>query len=108
MKKINIAEKFSLFNEYWTPKIIGDTNGQYVKLAKAKGDMIWHSHEHEDELFMIFKGELTIEFRDSEVKLGPGEMFIVPMGVEHRTLALEETHFMMIEPKYVERIDLQP
>lgn len=99
MKKVNIAEKFTLFNEHFTPKIIGEANGQYVKIAKIQGDFVWHSHENEDELFLIFKGELTIEFRDGEVKLGEGEMYIVPKGVEHRTLADEETYIMMIEPK---------
>lgn len=99
MDKINIAEKFTLFNEHWTPKIIGETNDQYVKLAKAQGTMVWHSHNDEDELFIVFEGALTIELRDGSVVLEKGEMFIVPKGVEHRTLADQETHFMMIEPK---------
>lgn len=99
MGKINIAEKFSLFSEHWTPKIIGESNGQYVKIAKAQGNMVWHSHEHEDELFIVFKGALTIEMRDSAITLEAGEMFIILAGVEHRTMATEETHFMMIEPK---------
>lgn len=99
MQKINIAKKFSLFSEYFTPKIIAELNENYVKLAKIKGDFPWHSHEAEDEFFLVFTGNLTIEFRDGEVKLGPGEMCIVPKGVEHRTLAEEETQLMLIEPK---------
>jgi mannose-6-phosphate isomerase-like protein (cupin superfamily) len=98
-QKVNVAEKFTLFNEHFTPKIIGEANGQYVKIAKIQGEFVWHSHENEDELFLIFKGVLTIELRDREIKLGEGEMFIVPKGVEHRTLASEETYVMMIEPK---------
>ena len=99
MQKVNIAEKFTLFNEHFTPKIIGEANGQHVKIAKIQGEFVWHSHEHEDELFLVFKGVLTIELRDGEIHLGEGEMFIVPKGVEHRTLAAEETYIMMIEPK---------
>jgi mannose-6-phosphate isomerase-like protein (cupin superfamily) len=99
MERINLAEKYALFSEHFTPKIIGEANGQYVKIAKIKGEFVWHSHEHEDELFLIFKGVLTIQFRDGEVQLHEGEMLIVPKGVEHRTLAQEETHIMMIEPK---------
>ena len=99
MQKVNIAEKFTLFSEHFTPKIIGEANGQYVKIAKIRGEFVWHSHEHEDELFLVFKGLFTIEFRDGAVTLGPGEMYIVPKGVEHRTLASEEAHIMMIEPK---------
>jgi mannose-6-phosphate isomerase-like protein (cupin superfamily) len=98
-QKVNIAEKFTRFSEHFTPKIIGEANGQYVKIAKIQGEFVWHSHENEDELFLVFKGVLTIEFRDRVIKLGEGEMFIVPKGVEHRTLADEETYIMMIEPK---------
>lgn len=97
--KVNLEQKFSLFSEHWTPKIVEETNGQYVKIAKAQGDMIWHSHELEDELFIVFKGCLQIHLRDRVIKLEPGELFVVPKGVEHRTAAVEETHFMMIEPK---------
>lgn len=99
METINIANKFKLFTEHWTPKIIAETNGQYVKIAKAQGDMVWHSHAEEDELFLVFYGELIIECRDHSITLGVGEMAVVPKGVEHRTRAIEEAHFMMIEPK---------
>ena len=98
-QKVNIAEKFTLFNEHFTPKIIGEANGQYVKIAKIQGEFVWHSHEAEDELFLVFKGVMTIEMRDRTIQLGEGEMFIVPKGVEHRTLAEDETYIMMIEPK---------
>ena len=98
-QKVNIAEKFTLFNEHFTPKIIGEANGQYVKIAKIRGEFVWHSHEAEDELFLVFKGVMTIEMRDRTIQLGEGEMFIVPKGVEHRTLAEDETYIMMIEPK---------
>jgi mannose-6-phosphate isomerase-like protein (cupin superfamily) len=98
-KPVNLAEKYALFSEHFTPKILGEANGQYVKIAKILGEFVWHSHEHEDELFLIFKGMMTIEFRDGKVDLREGEMYIVPKGVEHRTLADEETYIMMIEPK---------
>lgn len=98
-QKVNIAQKFTLFNEHFTPKIIGESNGQYVKIAKVRGEFVWHSHAAEDELFLVFKGVLTIEFRDGAVHLSEGEMLVVPKGVEHRTLASEETYIMMIEPK---------
>ena len=85
IKKINIMHKFSLFDEKWTPKIVGELNGQYVKLCKLKDNFIWHSHENEDELFMVFKGTLYIDFREEKtIEINEGEMLIVPKGVEHR------------------------
>lgn len=98
VNKINIAEKFSLFDETWTPKIIAESNGQLVKIAKGEGQLVWHSHEHEDELFIVFKGKLTLKMKAGDVTLLPGEMFIVPKGVEHCPHADDDTHFMMIEP----------
>lgn len=100
MKPVNIKEKFNLFSETWTPKIIGELNGQYVKLAKVKDEFVWHSHEQEDELFMIFKGTLYIDFRDRSEVIREGEMFIVPKGVEHnpRTNG-EEVWVLLFEPK---------
>ncbi len=98
MDKINIEEKFSLFNDHWSPKVIGELNGQQVKLAKVKGEFVWHSHENEDELFYIIKGNLTLEFRDKTVELSPGEMYIIPKGVEHRPIAENEVHLMLFEP----------
>jgi len=98
MKKINLREKFSLFDQYWTPKIVGELNGQYVKLAKVKGDCVWHKHESEDELFMILRGSLTIELEGEKIDLHEGEIFIVPKGVDHRPVAVEEAHILLFEP----------
>lgn len=98
MERINLQEKFSLFQDHWSPKVIGELNGQAVKLAKVKGEFIWHDHEHEDELFYIIKGSLKIEFRDKTVILNPGEMMIIPRGVEHRPIAEEEVWLMLFEP----------
>jgi mannose-6-phosphate isomerase-like protein (cupin superfamily) len=102
VKKITIAEKFALFDEQWTPKIIAESNGQLVKIAKGSGELVWHTHEHEDELFLVFKGQLIIRLRDESIHLSPGEMFIVPKGVEHCPIADPDTHFMMIEPASTE------
>jgi mannose-6-phosphate isomerase-like protein (cupin superfamily) len=98
MKAINISEKFKLFNEHWTPKKIGELNGQQVLLAKLKGTFIWHTHENEDELFMIIKGSLKIEFRDEIIELHEGEMYIIPKGVEHKPIAINEVHVLLFEP----------
>ena len=98
MKKINVTEKFNLFNDHWSPKIIGKLNGQAVKLAKVKGEFIWHDHKDEDEMFLIMKGTLKIEFRDKTVELKEGEMLIIPKGVEHRPIAEEEVWVMLMEP----------
>lgn len=98
MTKINLHEKLSLFNEHWTPKIIGELNGQYVKLAKIKGDFIWHNHEQEDELFLILKGSLVMELPGEKVRLNEGEILIVPKGIDHRPIAEEETHVLLFEP----------
>lgn len=98
---INIAQKFSLFDSLWTPHIIGELNGQYVKLCKLKDDFVWHSHEHEDELFMVFKGTLLMDFRDgTTVSVNEGEILIVPKGVEHRPHTNGDTVFnLLFEPK---------
>ncbi|PXV87851.1 mannose-6-phosphate isomerase-like protein (cupin superfamily) [Lachnotalea glycerini] len=97
MEKINIAEKLSLFNEYWSPKIIGEINESYVKLAKLKGDFIWHTHETEDEMFYVLKGVLTIKFREKDVQLNEGECIVIPRGIEHMPVAEEEVHVMLVE-----------
>ncbi|NOR28901.1 MAG: cupin domain-containing protein [Lutibacter sp.] len=98
MKPINISEKFKLFSKHWTPKKIGELNGQQLLLAKIKGEFIWHAHENEDELFFIIKGSLIIEFRDKTVELNEGEIFIIPKGVEHKPIAKEEVHVLLFEP----------
>jgi mannose-6-phosphate isomerase-like protein (cupin superfamily) len=97
--KVNLAEKFSLFSDYWSPKIAGELNGQCVKLVKLQGEFIWHHHEHEDELFLVVKGELTIRFRAGDVNLREGEFVIVPAGVEHQPFAAGECHVLLFEPK---------
>jgi mannose-6-phosphate isomerase-like protein (cupin superfamily) len=96
--KINLREKLGKFAEHWTPKIIGELNGQHVKLAKLQGEFVWHHHETEDELFLVLKGRLTIRLRDRDVRLEEGELFIVPKGVEHLPVADAEAHVLLLEP----------
>lgn len=98
MEKVNLAEKFSLFTEHWTPKIAGELNGQQVKLAKLKGEFVWHKHDEEDELFFVVKGMLRMEFRDKTVSIHENEFLIVPRGIEHRPVAEEEVWVMLFEP----------
>ncbi len=98
MDKINLRQKFRLFNDCWSPKIIAELNGQYVKLAKVKGEFIWHDHKNEDELFFVVKGNLTIKLREKDVQLEEGEIFVVPKGIEHKPVASEEAHVMVFEP----------
>jgi mannose-6-phosphate isomerase-like protein (cupin superfamily) len=98
MQKGNVAATLALFDDHWHPRIVGALNGQLVKLAKVQGTFDWHHHANEDELFLVIKGELVIELRDGEVRLAPGEFFIVPRGVEHRPVAIEEVHLMLFEP----------
>jgi mannose-6-phosphate isomerase-like protein (cupin superfamily) len=99
MRSVNLAAKFRLFDEYWSPKIVGELNDAYVKLVKLKGEFVWHHHETEDELFFVMKGRLLLKFRDGDVWVEPGEFMIVPRGVEHLPVAAEETHVMLLEPK---------
>lgn len=98
MDKIVLTEKFSLFSEYWSPKIVGELNGQNIKLARFKGEFVWHKHDHEDELFFVVSGILTIEFRDKTVTLNKDEFIIVPKGVEHKPFAEDEALVMLFEP----------
>ncbi len=98
MEKVNLNEKFKLFSDHWSPRIVGELNGQYVKLAKFKGEFTWHHHEHEDELFLVVKGRLLIKFRDKDVWLDEGEMIVVPAKVEHMPVAQEEVHVLLFEP----------
>ena len=99
MNKVNLADKFSMFNGLWEPKIVGELNNQHVKIAKLKGEFVWHDHENEDELFMVIKGHLTIKLRDGDVELDEGELFIIPKGVEHMPVAENEVQVLMFEPK---------
>ncbi|MGO9403435.1 MAG: cupin domain-containing protein [Terriglobales bacterium] len=96
--KICLAEKLSQITDYWKPRILGELNGQELKLAKLRGTFVWHHHEDADELLLCLSGRLRIEFRDSSVELGPGELYIVPAGIEHRTSADDEAHVMVFEP----------
>jgi mannose-6-phosphate isomerase-like protein (cupin superfamily) len=98
MDKINLVEKFNLFSDYWSPKIIGELNGQQVKLAKFKGEFVFHQHENEDELFMVIKGKFRMEYGDRIVDVDEGEMLIVPRGVEHKPVADEEVWVLLFEP----------
>jgi mannose-6-phosphate isomerase-like protein (cupin superfamily) len=98
MEKVNPREKFTRFAEQWSPKIVGELNGQYVKLVKFQGPFVWHHHENEDELFFVVKGRFRMEFRDRHVWLEEGEFLIVPRGVEHRPVADEEAHVLLFEP----------
>ncbi len=101
MKKVNLAEKLALINEYWRPKVVGELNDQEVKLVKFQGAFPWHHHENEDEMFLALKGNFRIEFRDKIVELSEGEFVIVPHGVEHRPIADEEVEVLLFEPKNV-------
>jgi mannose-6-phosphate isomerase-like protein (cupin superfamily) len=98
MEKVNIDEKLSLFTDHWSPKIIGQLNGQHVKLAKFQGEFIWHKHDHEDELFFVLKGSFDMEYRDRTVTMHENEFIIVPRGVEHRPVAKEEVSILLFEP----------
>ena len=99
MEKINLAQKLALFTEHWQPRVLGDVNDSQVKLAKLKGEFVWHRHEAEDELFLVVRGRLLLKFRDGEVALGPGELVIVSRGVEHLPVAEEETEVLLVEPR---------
>ena len=98
MKKVNLEHKFSLFNEHWSPKIVGELNNQQVKLVKFQGDFIWHKHDKEDELFFVARGSFVMELRDKNIELNEGEFLIVPRGVEHRPVAAKEVWVMLFEP----------
>ncbi len=98
IKKINISEKLSLFNDYWNPRIVGELNGQHVKLVKFHGEFVWHKHDNEDELFYVIEGKFIMEFRDKTLEIGEGEFLIVPRGIEHRPVAENEVSIMLFEP----------
>lgn len=98
MKAIDLREKFAAFSEHWSPRIVAELNGQHVKLVKLQGEFVWHHHDHEDELFLVHRGRLLMEFRDGVVELEAGEMIVVPRGVEHRPVAPEEVEVILFEP----------
>lgn len=99
MGKVNLAEKFEKFDDLWSPKLVGELNENYVKLAKGKGELAWHSHENEDEFFLVVSGHLDIHLRDQVISLDPGEFYVVPKGVEHRPVAVAGAEIVLIEPK---------
>jgi mannose-6-phosphate isomerase-like protein (cupin superfamily) len=101
LEKVNLSDKFSLFDEHWSPKIVGEVNDSYVKLVKFQGDFVWHKHDEEDEMFLVVKGSITIRLRDGDVRLEEGEFVIIPRGVEHMPIAEEEAHVLLFEPKTV-------
>jgi mannose-6-phosphate isomerase-like protein (cupin superfamily) len=98
MEKVNLGKKLSLFSDHWSPKIVGELNGQQVKLVKFQGEFVWHKHDKEDELFLVVKGRFRMEFRDRHLWLEEGEFLIVPRGVEHRPVAESEAHVLLFEP----------
>lgn len=98
MEKVNLAEQFERISEFWSPMAAGEVNDARIRLVRVKGEFIWHHHEHEDEMFLVIEGRLCIQFRDREVMLEPGEFLIIPKGVEHRPVAEQEAHVMLIEP----------
>lgn len=99
LDKVKLADKFAQFSDYWSPKLLGEVNDSSIKVAKLKGEFLWHTHELEDEMFYVFKGCLTIKFRDHEVALSEGEFLIIPKGIEHMPVAQEEVQVLLIEPK---------
>ena len=98
MAVVNLEKKLAGFSEHWSPKIVEEFNGHDVMVVKVKGEFVWHAHADTDDLFLVLKGKLTIELRGSQVQLGPGELYVVPRGVEHRPVAEEEVHLLLIEP----------
>jgi mannose-6-phosphate isomerase-like protein (cupin superfamily) len=98
MRPVNLESKLSTFSEHWQPRTVGQFNGHDVMVVKAKGEFVWHKHDDTDDFFLVLKGHLVIELRDGTVSLGPGELFVVPKGVEHRPVANEEVHLLLIEP----------
>ncbi|MCP4909126.1 MAG: cupin domain-containing protein [Bacteroidetes bacterium] len=101
MESINVREKLNLIDDHWNPRIIGELNGQQVKVAKIEGEFVWHNHKNEDELFYVIKGKLIVEFRDKKVELNEGEMIVVPKGVDHKPIAEQEVWIMLFEPKNI-------
>ncbi|MEO8274879.1 MAG: cupin domain-containing protein [Thermoanaerobaculia bacterium] len=98
MTSINLAAKLATFSEHWQPRTVAQYNGNDVMVVKVKGEFIWHKHDDTDDLFLVLQGNLAIELRDRTVHLGPGELFVVPRGVEHRPVAVEEVHLLLLEP----------
>ncbi|MFN0242146.1 MAG: cupin domain-containing protein [Planctomycetota bacterium] len=98
MDKIDIAEKLARIRDHWSPRIVAELNGQHVKLVKFPGEFVWHRHENEDELFLVVAGRFRMELRERAIELGPGQLLVVPRGVEHRPVADDEVHVLLFEP----------
>lgn len=98
MEKVNLAQKLSLFSDHWNPRIVGELNGQHVKLVKFQGEFVWHKHDNEDEMFLVVSGQFQMQFRDKTVELKENEFLIVPRGVEHRPVAPQEVSVLLFEP----------
>jgi mannose-6-phosphate isomerase-like protein (cupin superfamily) len=101
IEAVNLAQKLTLFQEYWSPKVVGELNDNYLKVVKVKGEFVWHKHDEDDELFLVLKGRLVIQLRDQDITLNEGDFLVVPKGVEHRPVAEVEAHILLIEPKTV-------
>ena len=101
IEAVNLAQKLTLFQEYWSPKVVGELNDNYLKVVKVKGEFVWHKHDEDDELFLVLKGRLVIQLRDQDITLNEGDFLVVPKGVEHRPVAEDEAHVLLIEPKTV-------
>lgn len=99
IEKVNLKEKFSLFQEQWSPKIVGEINDAYVKLVKFTGEFVWHHHDDEDEMFLVVRGSMLMRLRDGDIRVHEGEFIIIPRGVEHMPVAEEEAHVILLEPK---------
>ena len=96
--KVNIAQKFAVFKDHWNPRIVGELNGQHIKLVKLQGEFTWHKHDDEDEMFLVIAGTLLMELRDRAIEINPGEFIIIPKGTEHKPVSKEEVHVMLFEP----------
>ena len=101
MEKVNVREKLALFSDHWNPRVVGELNGQHVKLVKFQGEFVWHDHAAEDELFLVVRGSFRMDFRDRSVTLNEGEFIIVPRGMEHRPVAEQEVEVMLFEPAQI-------
>jgi len=99
VQAINLADKLSMFSEHWQPRVVGQFNGHDLMVVKVKGEFVWHKHDDTDDFFLVLSGRIIIQLRDGAVRLGPGEMFVVPKGVEHRPVAEDEAHILLIEPQ---------
>lgn len=99
MQAINLADKLSMFSEHWQPRVVGQFNGHDLMVVKVKGEFVWHKHDDTDDFFLVLSGRIIIQLRDGAVRLGPGEVFVVPKGVEHRPVAEDEAHLLLIEPQ---------